>query len=64
MNVVTKYYLYAFNMLTIAQDEEGQSLAEYGLILALIAVVCIVAVRTLGTQISSYLGQLSSNFGS
>jgi pilus assembly protein Flp/PilA len=28
-------------------DEEGQGLAEYGLILALIAVVCIVALTTL-----------------
>ena len=34
------------------RDEEGASLAEYGLLLALIAVVCIAAVSFLGTSIS------------
>ena len=34
-----------------ARDEEGQGLAEYGLILALIAVVCITALTTMGTSI-------------
>lgn len=33
--------------------EEGASLAEYGLLLALIAVVCILAITALGTKISS-----------
>ncbi len=32
--------------------EEGQAMAEYGLILALIAVVCIVAVTAIGTQLN------------
>lgn len=62
MQLFTRYYLYAYNALTMPADEEGQSLAEYGLILALIAVVCIAAVRVLGTQISTYLGNLSSSF--
>ena len=29
---------------------KGQSLAEYGLILALVTVFCIVALKTLGTN--------------
>jgi pilus assembly protein Flp/PilA len=33
--------------------EEGATLAEYGLLLALIAVVCIGAIATLGGKISS-----------
>jgi pilus assembly protein Flp/PilA len=33
--------------------EEGQAMAEYGLILALIAVVVAVVMLTLGTQITS-----------
>jgi pilus assembly protein Flp/PilA len=37
------------------QDEEGQGLAEYGLILALIAVVCIGALTLMGTKVSSTL---------
>jgi pilus assembly protein Flp/PilA len=31
--------------------EEGQTMAEYGLLLALIAVVCIVVIGTLGLGI-------------
>jgi len=42
------------------RDEEGQGLAEYGLILALIAVVCIGALTALGTSISGILGQLGT----
>jgi len=37
----------------LVRDEEGASLAEYGLLLALIAVLCVAAVATLGTNISS-----------
>jgi pilus assembly protein Flp/PilA len=40
--------------------EEGQGLAEYGLILALIAVVCIAALTLLGTSISGKLGSLNN----
>jgi pilus assembly protein Flp/PilA len=46
------------------QDEEGQGLAEYGLILALIAVACIVALRTLGGDISTILGRVSGGLTS
>ena len=41
--------------------EEGQGLAEYGLILALIAVVCIAAVRLLGVNINTILNQLAGS---
>ena len=41
--------------------EEGQGLAEYGLILALIAVVCIAAVRLLGVNISGALNNLANS---
>ncbi len=40
--------------------EEGQDLAEYGLIVALIAVVAIAALTTLGTNIASTLNSLAS----
>ena len=43
------------------QDEEGQGLAEYGLILALIAVICIGALRLLGTNISAALNQVAGS---
>lgn len=41
--------------------EEGQGLAEYGLILALIAVVCIAALTTLGGGISSTLQKVNTS---
>ncbi|MEP6871683.1 MAG: Flp family type IVb pilin [Anaerolineaceae bacterium] len=41
-------------------NEEGQGLAEYGLILALIAVACIVALTALGGGIAGSLGKVTS----
>jgi pilus assembly protein Flp/PilA len=41
------------------KDEEGQGLAEYGLILALIAVVVISAVALLGDQIKAAFGKIT-----
>lgn len=40
--------------------EEGASLAEYGLLIALIAVVCIGAVTLLGGNISTVLGNAAA----
>lgn len=39
-------------VLRLVRDEEGQALAEYGLILGLIAVVVITLVATLGDKIA------------
>ncbi len=41
-------------------DEEGQGLAEYALILALIAIIAIAALIFLGTQISAILSQIGA----
>ncbi len=40
------------------RDEEGQGLAEYALILALIAIIAIVALLFLGGQISTILNTI------
>ena len=40
------------------RDEEGQGLAEYALILALIAIVAIAALLFLGEQISGILSTI------
>jgi pilus assembly protein Flp/PilA len=42
-------------------DEEGQGLAEYALILALIAIVAIVALLFLGGQISTILSRVGAS---
>ncbi len=45
---------------TMLKDEKGQALAEYGLILALIAVACIVALGLLSTGIQGVLGRITA----
>ncbi len=43
------------------RDDEGQGLAEYALILALIAIVAILALIFLGSQISTILNKVASS---
>lgn len=43
--------------------EEGASLAEYGLLVALIAVICIAAVTALGTNVANKIQQAASAIG-
>ncbi len=45
----------------LRRDEEGQGLAEYALILALIAIVAIVALLFLGGAISNILSTVGSS---
>ena len=46
-----------------AKSEVGASLVEYALLVALIAVVCIIAVTFLGRSTSSKLSNLGSAVG-
>ena len=46
---------------SILADEQGQGLAEYGLILGLVAVLCIAAVTFLSGQIKGTLSQVGSS---
>jgi pilus assembly protein Flp/PilA len=45
----------------VIADESGQGLAEYGLILGLIAVICVVAVTFLSGQIQGLLSNVGSS---
>jgi len=45
------------------RDDEGATAIEYGLIAALIAVVIIAAVATLGTNLSSAFNYVSTTVG-
>jgi pilus assembly protein Flp/PilA len=42
--------------------EGGQALAEYGLILAFIAIVCVAALTALGLAISGGFGSITGSF--
>ncbi len=46
---------------TRARSEEGQGLVEYGLILSLIAIVCIGALTALQVGLSTTLGNITSS---
>ena len=47
--------LISYVLASLHRDEEGQGLAEYALILALIAILAIVALLFLGGQINTVL---------
>jgi pilus assembly protein Flp/PilA len=44
-----------------ASDERGASMVEYGLLLALIAVIAIVAVKALGDGVSTKFSSVNSS---
>jgi len=41
------------------RDEEGAALPEYALLVALIAVFCIIAITSLGEEISNFFQALA-----
>ena len=45
----------------LRRDEDGQGLAEYALILALIAIVAIIALVFLGSQVSGLLNTVGKS---
>ena len=44
-------------------DESGQGMVEYALIVALIAVVAIVAVKAVGKGVGGKLNEIASDLG-
>ena len=47
----------------VKNKERGASLVEYGLLVALIAVICIAAVKLLGQNVSVGFSQIASGVG-
>ena len=46
---------------TLLRDDEGVTMVEYGLMLALVAVVAFVAVQFLGTQVSTLFNNIATD---
>ena len=46
---------------SMIRDEEGATMVEYGLLVALIALVALGAVQTLGTNLSSLFNAAGSS---
>lgn len=44
----------------LRREEEGAALVEYGMLVGLIAVICVVAVTTLGTEVSAAFSNIAS----
>jgi Flp pilus assembly pilin Flp len=45
------------------QPEEGQTMAEYGLILAVVAVIAVAAYATLGADITTLINNVAGKLG-
>jgi pilus assembly protein Flp/PilA len=43
------------------KDEQGAALVEYGILVGLIAVICIAAVTIVGTQVSIAFSKIASD---
>jgi pilus assembly protein Flp/PilA len=48
------------HMLAMLRDDEGATMVEYGIMVALIAAVCIVLVTTLGKSVSNSFNSVNS----
>ena len=55
---MTKYFQ---KLLRRAKKQSGQSLVEYALILALIAVVAIIVLQNIGTRVNTKLDSVNRN---
>lgn len=51
------------NVVSFAKDESGPTAVEYAVMLALIIVVCITAITTLGTNANVTFSQVGAQVG-
>jgi pilus assembly protein Flp/PilA len=58
-----RYYVYMMNFLTqpLQRDDRGATAVEYGLMVALIAAVIVIAVTAIGTKLTSVFNGVVSN---
>ena len=42
------------------RDDKGAALVEYGMLVGLIAVICVIAVTTLGTEVSTAFSRIAA----
>ena len=48
---------------TMFQDEEGQGLVEYALIILLVAIAVVATVRILGSNVNTIFSTIATNLG-
>lgn len=49
------------NIITMLRDEEGATMVEYGLLVSLIAMVALVGVTTLGTNLKALFNNVATS---
>jgi pilus assembly protein Flp/PilA len=42
-------------------EDDGQDLIEYGLLAALISIVCVLAITSVGTKVSTFYDNVSAS---
>lgn len=47
-------------IMRLLKDEEGQGMVEYGLIIGLVSIVAILALTTMGPQISALFNRVTT----
>jgi pilus assembly protein Flp/PilA len=57
-------YLYLYLKNWLAEQEEGQDLVEYALIIALVSIALVVALGTLATSIKTTFASIGTTLGS
>jgi len=63
-DLIDRAFIDLANLTVRDEDEEGQGMVEYGLIIALVAVVVIGALALLGPKISAIFTKAGSSLGS
>ena len=61
--MITSYQYFCAWVLAHTKSERGASLVEYALLVALIAVVCIAAVTTLGKAAATKFSTVGKSIG-
>lgn len=62
MNYLTKLYVWVSALLEPIRNRKGQTMAEYALMFALIAIVVIAAASFLGNKTASTYSKVVSSF--
>lgn len=61
MNYLTKLYVMLVTFMGSLKDRKGQTLVEYALLLALIAIVCITVVTLLGNKATNVYSNVAAS---
>ncbi|MDR0533480.1 MAG: Flp family type IVb pilin [Verrucomicrobiales bacterium] len=62
--MITKFYTKMISQLVHLKSKKGQTLVEYGLILALVAIVVIAVLTALGGKLTNIFNSVSTTLGS